>query len=338
MVDIARSVRIFDPNPTDDLVLKRTKGVEALAVKYGKAKTVSDLLQIAHDVVSGLSSVTFDLPDARVEEIELILRKESPSFDRAGEQLQILVCAMLALQKLFEEATPGSVVWTRTEVIAVGIWLGFSALPPLREVKLEKLRLDLQSAGRKLVILSTESARERQPIPDPDLKLADLTDVAKVNVGINNAVLKLIEGLRDNAALDREEIDLLWWSLGEWSELQGRSYRDMPASSAAISAGVDAANLMRRLPGEAHKQLVLRRVSGEEILTLAELIDQSKAEIDPIRQKFAGSFVTSFPKIFCLLSGILTTPSELSLDLRDWGSRALLEASVMKVSSITAAV
>ena len=334
MLDIARNVRIFDQNPTDDLVLKRTKAVAVLAAKFNQAGSVQDLLKIAHGVVSGLSSRTFDLPDDHVEEIEAIIREESPSFNRDGEQLQILVCAMLALQKLFEEALPGSGLWTRSEVLAVGMWLGISALLPLPEIKLERLRLEVMSAGRKLVNSSAESARERRVVPDPNLDLADLNDVEKVKAGINKAMLKSIDVLRRNAALDREEIDLLWWSLGEWSDLQGKSYFAMSASSAAVSAGVDAASILRRLPGEAHKQLVLRRVRGEQILTILELIDKSKAEIDPVRQKFAGSsLINSFPKIFCLLNGIIATPTELSLELRDWGSRALLEASVIKLSS-----
>src|ERR1700691_5292816 len=126
MPDIARHVKTFDKNPSDDLVTKRSNAVALLTEKYKKLKAVNELLRLVEDTLAGLESQSFGLPSARVDEIEAAIKADSPAFDRENEELQLLVCLMLALLELIHSSTPGSFLWTTHEAIAVGLWLGLS--------------------------------------------------------------------------------------------------------------------------------------------------------------------------------------------------------------------
>jgi hypothetical protein len=337
MPDIARHVKTFDKNPSDDLVTKRSNAVALLTEKYKKLKAVNELLRLVEDTLAGLESQSFGLPSARVDEIEAAIKADSPAFDRENEELQLLVCLMLALLELIHSSTPGSFLWTTHEAIAVGLWLGLSFQAPLTETRLEALRVELLQASQKLICQSAETSRARTLVPDVAIKVTDAADTAKLGSAINTGTNMAIGVLRSNASLDREELDLLWWALGDWSQLQNQHYAELNVATTAITAGVEAARILRRLPAESHKQLVLRRVHGKETLTLRQLTEALNGSLQPIRALYSSNaYVSSYPRIFKLLAGIT---SAIHLDgersLRDWGSRALLEAAVIQVAETT---
>jgi hypothetical protein len=337
MPDIARHVKIFDKNPSDDLVTKRSNAVALLTEQYKKLKTVNDLMQLVEDTLTGLESQRFELPTARVDEIELAIKADSPAFDREDEELQLLVCLMLALLDLIKTSTPGSVLWTTHEAIAVGLWLGLSSLLPLTETRFEALRVELLQASQELISRSAETSRSRTLVPDVAVKVTDAADAAKLGTAINTGTNKAVSLLRSNASLDREELDLLWWALGDWSEIQNQHYAELGVATIALTAGIEAARILRRLPAEAHRQLVMRRVHGKDSLTFAQLVEAVADSVEPIRKLYAGNaYISSYPKTFKLLAGI-TGGNQFNGEntLRDWGSRALLEAAVIRVAETT---
>lgn len=337
MPDIARYVKIFDKNPSDDLVTKRSNAVVLLTEQYKKLKTISELLQLVEDTLAGLESQRFELPSVRVDQIEAAIKVDSPAFDREDKELEVLVCLVLALLELIKTSTPGTVLWTTHEAIAVGLWLGLSFQAPLTETRFEALRVELLQAAQELIARSAETSRSRTLVPDVAIKLTDVADAAKVGSAINTGTNKSVSILRANASLDREELDLLWWALGDWSELQNQHYAQLSVATAALTAGVEAARILRRLPAEAHKQLVLRRVHGTESFTLAQLLEALAGSLDPIRTLYAGNaYVSSYPRTFKLLAGITAgNQVEGERSLRDWGWRALLEAAVIQVAETT---
>jgi hypothetical protein len=337
MPDIARHVKIFDKNPSDELVTKRSSAIVLLTEQYKKLKTISDLLQLVEDILAGLESPRFELPPIRVDEIEAAIKVDSPAFDREDEELQMLVCMVLATLELIKTSTPGTVLWTTHEAIAVGLWLGLSFQAPLTETRFESLRVELVQASQELISKSAETSRARTIVPDVAIKMTDVADAAKVGAAINTGANKAVSVLRANASLDREELDLLWWALGDWSELQNQHYAQLSIAGTALTAGVEAARILRRLPAESHRQLALRRVYGRECFTFAQLAVAMAESLDPIRMLYAGNaYVSSYPRTFKLFSSIVSGKSlggERSL--RDWGSRALLEAAVIRIAETT---
>ncbi|MFL6388856.1 MAG: GTPase-associated system all-helical protein GASH [Terriglobales bacterium] len=333
MIDIARHVRIFDKEPSDDLVNKRTIIIGSMAEKFLKFKTYDDYFGLVEDIAVALESKDFHLPDKRTKEVEEAIRTQSSAFDHAGQNLQVLTCLMLATLKAINGGQPSVTAWSRPEIIAATTWLALGIQKPRSEAKLESLRTELIENSREIINRSAEISRARTPVPDPNVKITEFSEL-KVAEAVNKGLLKCIDVLRQNAALDREETDLLWWSLGDWSTLQHKHFRELPMPVAAVSAGLEAAGLLRRLPTEGHKQLALRHILDGSGLKVTDFVESLGKDAEPIRAAYPDNeHVRKFPHVFALLAAIAgqKVKSQL-LDARSWGARAMLEAVVLRLS------
>jgi hypothetical protein len=333
MPDIARYVRIFDEEPSDDLVNKRTTTIGGMTDKFLKLKTYADCFQIAEDLALTLESNGTEVPEGRAIEIEGAIRAQSSAFNREKQNLQILTCFMLSALKAVESGQPSSSGRSTVEIIAVSIWLSLGIQLPRQEPKLEALRLDLIDASKNLIHRSTEGSRSRSAVPDPDIKFGETID-AKTADSINKGVLKSIDALRQNAALDREELDLLWWALGDWSDLQNLHFEQLPMPVAALTAGVECSKLLRRLPSESHKQLALRHIVDGSDLNAAEFAHTLGEGSSRVRNAISDPVsVQRFPHIFCLLAAISgQVLNTQQLGIRSWGGRAMLESTLLRLS------
>jgi hypothetical protein len=333
MADVARHIRIFDKEPSDDLVNKRSKTVAAMAETFLELESYDDYFQVAEDIAHTLESEGFRVPDNRAIEVEQAIRAESSAFDREGQDLQILTCLMLAALKATKDAQPTATGWSRPEIVAVSIWLSLGTQTPRTEPKVEALRAELVEASRSLINRSADTSRSRAAIPDPAVKITEFTD-AKVAASVNEGLMKSIETLRQNAALDREELDMLWWTLGDWRTLQQQPFRQLSMQVAAVTAGIEGSNLLRRLPSEGHKHLVLRHVVDDSERSAVELVASLGGDAKPIRDAYSQQgYVKKFPHVFRLLATISGENVDTqSLGNRSWGARAMLEAIVLRLS------
>lgn len=333
MADVARHIRIFDKDPSDDLVNKRSLTISSMAENFLKLVSYNDYFQVAEDIASALESEVFRVPDNLAIEVEEAIRLHNTAFDREGQDLQILTCQMLAVLKAIKDASPSATAWSRSEIVAVSIWLSLGIQIPRTEPKMEALRAELVESSRILINRSAESSRTRTPIPDPDVKITELTD-AKIAESVNKGLLKSIDSLRQNAALDREELDMLWWALGDWSALQQQHLRQLSMPVAAVTAGIEGSSLLRRLPSEGHKHLVLRHVVDDTERSVAEFVASLGDGAKPIRDSyFEQVHVKKYPHVFRFLAAISgANVNTQALGNRSWGARALLEATVLRLS------
>jgi hypothetical protein len=339
MMDIAQHIRIFDKTPSDELVEKRTESINALSEKYSKLANVTDILNLAADLTRAVAKSSA-FPDSRATEVEAVIREKSSSFVREGQELQIVTCALLAALKLLTEAKPSVALWSRTDVLALGLWSGLGFQKPRTEERIESLRSELLTASREIALRSAVSARTRQDVGEVSIKTPEAYDQAKVASAVQNGMAKTIESLRTNAALDREEIDLLWWVLSGWSEFAVKHYSDMSEVAALISAAFEAGSLVRRLPGDAHKHLVLRLLKTDRAISLHEVLEELKGEREKLAMFFQSSNLlqgrdTVFPLIAACVAGKASArDGSRTQQLSDWAARALLESSILHVGSL----
>src|SRR3546814_16981251 len=130
-------------------------------------------------------------------------------------------------------------------------------------------RAELLGKAREFTLFTATSARQRLTVPDvsfaipPEINVASLGEIVKTDANAS------IEALRANAAIDREEIDLLWWVVADWSELLGRRFSpaENPAAP-AVASGLEAGRMLRRIPADAHRHPVLRHVCKTDPLNL----------------------------------------------------------------------
>jgi len=239
-------------------------------------------------------------------------------------------CALLAAITLIE--TNKSATLNAADFVSMGVWSGLSMQPGSSNELFERLRTQLLETARTHVMKSAKRQRVRAAPPDlVELTAggANIADVVK-NLG------SIVETLTSNAAVDREEIDLLWWSISGWSETLGMRYSEADKSSAAIAMGLDAAKHLRRMPDELHKALVLRRVPGGTDQSLANVV----TAVSPCRELLASRFkdhhdVTNNPEAFPLLNALINGDAGdlggTSVSMDDLALRALLEGIAFDV-------
>jgi hypothetical protein len=340
-MDIAKYIRIFDKMPSDDLVEKRRHAVDAVAARYQKLKSVSDLLQLSADLTRGVAKAG-TLPEARIVEVEECIKVKSTSFIREGEGLQLLTCALLAALKTVSESKPTTEGgWSRADVIGLGLWSGLGFQPARTEEKLEALRMELLNASRNLVIASSENARKRKVVPAIGAEMPAEYEATGVATSIQSNVATTIDALRLNAALDREEIDLLWWIVTGWSRLANAQFASMDKTAAVVIAGLEAGALLRRIPGEAHKHIILRLITDDREVTAKDVITSLTDHRTRLVEFFRNASLLSgresaFPLVAACISeaAVSKASGARSFKLSDWGARALLESSILHVGAL----
>jgi hypothetical protein len=143
--------------------------------------------------------------------------------------------------------------------------------------------------------------------------------------------------LRTNAALDREELDLLWWMLGERSGILGKPLESLSIPSRAIITGLELGALMRRVPSQSHRNLVMRNVGVSEPMSLPELLVSVGDERTSISETLSKcALLADAPSVFPLLAalrsgGAVGDAAAQRRSLADWAFRALLERAVVHI-------
>jgi hypothetical protein len=339
MTDLATHIRIFDVNPSDELVQKRQRAIEDVATQFQSVARIDQILPLANNLAGALATKGI-MPSTLANIVETAIKKESPAFVQAGHELQLVVCAILAALTILESSPPSTTQVSRADILAVGLWSALAFQKPRSEQKIEALRRELLDRAEELVLRSANSGRQRSSVPDASFAPIESEAWAGIAATWQTGPFETLNALRFNAALDREEIDLLWWALSDWSALLQSRLSALNPESAAIASAIEAARLLKRFPAEAHKHLVLRHVTRVTNLSLGELIKSIGDHKTALAQAHAGnSTLTACPHIFPLLtalseSQVLGSGAKESRSTMEWGSRALLEASILRVASL----
>ncbi len=343
MTDIASHIRIFEASPTDDFVEKRRAAIGAMAEQFRSRTTFVDILGLAEGLAAAVASKG-RLPDGLASQVEAALKDASVSFVLEGHQLEARVCALLGAVSYLASVAPGGEAASRSDVLAFGLWSALSFQKPLAEAKLEKLRAELLGLARGLALKAAENSRQRAPVPDGAFAPAEVDGWADVQQKWETGPLKTLNALRLNATLDSEEIDVLWWVLADWSALYQEKLSSMDQRLSPIVASWEIAQLLKRMPAEAHKHLVLRLVQEGGKESLADLITELGNKRVALAQQIAGdAIVASCPHVFPLLNALSNPASKIAGDKEargpaDWASRALLEFGLLRVNKLLAPI
>ncbi|MFD2052027.1 GTPase-associated system all-helical protein GASH [Mesorhizobium calcicola] len=342
MSHIATHIRIFAADPSDELVEKRTAAIGEIAGLFKARRNINELLQTANDLAVAVQQGG-QLPAALTATIEGAIRKTSSAFVADGHGLEMLACGMSgALQSVSGSSALHNGALSTPDVLSFGLWSALSFQKPQTDPKVELLRSELLQAAQAHCVAVARDSRQRIKVLNPEFKDAakkkegdpeTSLDALVVNDGLK-PFKDAIADLRSNAAIDREEIDLLWWVLSGWSSLLGRRFSDGSNGAAvAVASGLEAGRMIRRAPAESHRHLVLRNVQDGKDLSLQELlaaIGKDRAALAPAE---AQSYISQCPAVFPLSTALQTGAAtdalaKIKRPLGDWASRALLESSL----------
>jgi hypothetical protein len=199
------------------------------------------------------------------------------------------------------------------------------------------MRVEILEGVQARAMEASDLSRARTTVDDFSAFAVVDSDEAKTSANFKKATGDTIKALRRNAALDREEIDFLWWTLVARSRVLKKPLQAIDEPVRAVVAGVEAAQYLRRLPCEVHRELVLRSLDANPSLNLNGLI----AALGESRGKVATAYsdsadATAQPLVFPLLNAIDTgfvdaDGASIERSSEEWGARALLEAGLLRL-------
>ncbi|MFP5446433.1 MAG: GTPase-associated system all-helical protein GASH [Betaproteobacteria bacterium] len=340
MEKIAVHMRISGVTVNDDDVNSRRAAATSLATKWGKERTISTIVSKAAEVADSLGGDGNPLPALGVE-IQGAIQKKSSSFLYEERPLEVSVCAGMAMVSILT-VPPSSGGWTTADVYATALWSTLAYQPVLEAERREALRREILEVAQSWVATAAEKARQRTAVPDASAVNVTIGESNATTNNFNEAVSGTVEALRRNAALDREELDFLWWAQLGRSRLLNRQLSAIAEPARIVAAGIEGARMLRRLPCEVHREMVLRTLDQDPELNLEELL----AALGDNRVLLGAAFIegsvakhpTVFPLLHALATGEVVGPgAAVSRRLAEWGERALLEAGFARMMSQGAA-
>ena len=285
----SRHLAIF--NCGDDGVGRRVSAIGKISARVRRKSSPSDLLTIATVLIRALSKSI--LSDEERSAVVAILQKEAPSFVDDGQKSNELATLFALGCAEAINAGPQVASADAMRTLAGAVYSGLEYLSPLDDPAREALRSDIMILCRSR--LKPNQARRRNPVP------ADVT-------GANSA--EAINVLASNAELDREEIDLLWWVINDWSELAQQRVSGLAPEVAAVVSTIETSALLAGPAARSHRDIAMRHVADlGEVREPAAFAAAAAPTRDWVRHALAGGMasIEQFQLILPALS-LVTLP------------------------------
>jgi len=336
MDNIAVHMRISGVTISDDDVDSRRTAATSLATSWKKEKIASKIVFKAAEVAETLGNEGKPSPSLG-SEIQGAIQKKSSSFLYEERPLEIGVCAGMAMVHILA-GSPVNHGWTISDVYATALLSALAYQPVLESERRENLRREVLDTAQIWVAKSAEKARERTDVPDPSTVTVTIGESNSTSNNFKEAVVGTVEALRRNAALDREELDFLWWAQLSRSRLLNRQLSAIAEPTRIVAAGIEGARMLRRLPCEVHREIVLRTLDQDPKLDLTEMLAAIGDDRVALGAAFVEGNVAAHPTVFPFLHALAIgeasgSGATVKRHVSEWGARALLEVGFDKMIS-----
>ena len=334
MDNLPMHMRISVLTPTNDDVNARRAAIDELSTAWGKISDVAKILNKAEAIADALGGDGEPYAELGME-IQAALQPHASAFLYEENPLDVGVCAGMAALSILAPAPNGN-GWTIADLYSNALWLALSFQPTLAAEKREKLRREVLTSAHKRSRASAERTRERIVVPDAGDLAVSIPTEGRATTTFKKAIGATIDALRSNAALDREELDFLWWVQLDRSRLLDRPVRSIAEPLRLVALGIEAASHLRRLPADIHQEIVCRSVEENQELDLKELIEAMGDDRSVLAGTFNASRAADHREIFPLLNALATGETgvpgaDQKRNASTWGSRALLEAGMNRM-------
>ena len=321
---IATHMRITNLQVTNEDVDTRTAAVSDLVATWGKLKDTETIIAKGAAIAEALGGAGTPSAVFGVE-IEGAVQAHASAFLHSERPLEVGIIA-------------GNSGWAVADILGTALWLALSFQPALEDVKREALRSSVLETARGRSTSGAEAARQRVAVNDFGEFTITAGEEVKAPASFKKATTATIEALRRNAALDREELDFLWWSQLGRSRLLNRMLVDVAEPVRLVAAGIEAAGYLRRLPCEVHRDVVLRTVREDPELDQSALLKTLGDDRAVLGQSYTNGLAGRLPEVFPLLHSLTAgAPSaeggKIKRRSSEWGARALLEAGLVKLQA-----
>lgn len=345
MENLAVHMRITGTHVSNEDVNTRRSAITDLSAAWVGNGTVEQSLAKATAIAQALHDDT--PPAALGAEVQTAVQKYASAFLYEETPFEVGIVAGMAFTEIVKAKPQATSEWTTAEILSAAVWSALSYQQPLAETKREALRSEALKAAESYVTRAAEASRARSPVEDFEKLVITLAASAKTEGGagaealptassnFEKATLATITALRRNAALDREELDFLWWAQLGRSRLLGRQLASLAEPVRLVAAGIEGAAHLRRLPCEVHRDIVLKTLDKDSELDLRKLLSAIGVDREKIGGRYADGMATKWPAVFPLLNALATGEANgpehaAKRPASTWGARALLEAGMVQ--------
>ena len=293
--DFIRSYRDLDGSASRDVVEARHKSFQKLSPAIDKMEQIYDLCRLAYQIEPFPARPWFD--DA--------VREFDPHFVASKDRVEAgRIAALLLRQRMTssESYLPLAILtmsYCGRRHSADGDVLTTAA----NDAFLAAVRNHRVSDGAKLgpapklkdITTEVDAVNSNNPLTGSTAKAAIDAAMASIDAGIT-ALSDSVRGPLDSAQRGivrlAEEVDMLWWCIGDWHELLNKPRRETAAGLTMVVSGIELGAMVRQLPGPYGAHGILRKISGAE----ADGNSSLKAAIQSLSQDDARKLLSDIPQ------------------------------------------
>ena len=271
-------LRIADTQPSDEKVQKRTESAQGLVAPLRDNQSL--LLDFVQGIVAGFTSLSFTQESqAVVLIIKAIKDHGTLPHDLKENAVELRAVAAIAVGELLTQH-PKSVSTDEAILAALALRSALSLRPPATEKHI-KWMLDTLLDVSDDVLQAAAQFRRKRGTPALQ-KLAGIKEATPTTDLWAIVVPSVESALREataQAAIDREEIETLWWMFSAYSEVEKQPLARLEPVAAAFCSGIELAQRALLPPSLSAAAMVKRAVeSGREAATLGPISLQDAAK------------------------------------------------------------
>ncbi len=147
----------------------------------------------------------------------------------------------------------------------------------------------------KAITAEVDAVNSRNPLPGSIAKAAFDATMASGEAAVKDLfekVKKPIASARSDIVRLAEEVDMLWWCIGDWHELLDKPRTETAVGLKMVVSGIELGAMVRQLAGPFGSHGILRRISGTEANDKSSL----KAAIKSLSQEDARKLSKDIPQ------------------------------------------
>ena len=271
-------LRIVDTQPSDEKVQKRAESAQDLVATLRDNRSL--LLYFVQGIVAGFTSIPFTQESqAVVLLIKTIKDHGTLPHDLKENAAELRAIAAIVVGELLTQHPEG--VPTNEAVLAALALRAALSLRPASAEKHIKWMLDtLLHASDEILQTVAQSRRKRgTPALEQLTTIKEATPTTDLWAVVVPSVRSALREATAQAAIDREEIETLWWMFSAYSEVERRPLANLEPFAAAFCSGIELAQRALLPPSLSAVAMVKRAVeSGRDAATLAPISLQEAAK------------------------------------------------------------
>lgn len=268
--------------PSDETITKRQASVTNLVETLTSEDSYDLLTACTAAAVTGFES-GFAQDSPLVQAAVKAIREHQPAFpqDLSENALELRALCSVTLGEIISKRDDDDALPCASLLVA--------ALPMQPEANGRHLQrvLDELYAAACTRLENTARTRRRRRGGSVD-KLANIdvpADVAAFWGQLQPLLKSCLDELQDDAAADREELEILWWLYAGYSRTAKKPIRDLKPGEAALRCGTELANLVMIPATDSARQMVRRAVeegrgeAGQSEIPVEGIIQQWTAKM-----------------------------------------------------------